>query len=130
MKANEKGKREKQGGKKGVRRPKQPGPPLSLPPLCPIPLAALNAASTSLSPMCGEKRIAGTGLDPYRGASGVGLDPYLEGQSDTFGLLTGWRLLLLAFRAYIRSSLHCGQSIAMNSCEYGTTNACSPSFRG
>ena len=63
--------------------------------------------STGLLPMCEVKCIAGTGLDPYRGAK--------------------------AMRAFLAFSFvllfTCGQCIAMNSCECSTTNTHSPSFR-
>ena len=123
MRKAKRGKRvgEKEGNEKG----KQPGrrrPPLPFSPLsvCPPCLSSsrctrcseratslARSPTTGLLPMCEEKCIAGTGLDPYRGAK--------------------------AMRAFLAFSFvllfTCGQCIAMNSCECSTTNTHSPSFR-
>lgn len=126
MRKAKRGKRvgEKEGNEKGKQQPGRRRPP-SLPfsPLsvCPPCLSssrctrcseratslARSPHSTGLLPMCEEKCIAGTGLDPYRGAK--------------------------AMRAFLALSFvllfTCGQCIAMNSCECSTTNTHSPSFR-
>ena len=39
-----------------------------------------------------------------------------------------WARVCIFSLSFARSSFHCGQSIAMNSCECSTTNAHSPSF--
>jgi len=70
--------------------------------------------STGLLPMCEVKCIAGTGRGPYR-----------EGQSNALCVRARVCIFSLSFA---RSSFHCGQSIAMNSCECSTTNTHSPSF--
>ena len=71
--------------------------------------------STGLLPMCEVKCIAGTGRGPYR-----------EGQGNALCVSACVCIFSLSFA---RSSFHCGQSIAMNSCECSTTNTHSPSFR-
>jgi hypothetical protein len=125
----EKGRNAAQGRKKGVSGAKQ----LARPPLpfsfrvcvllspysfslrctrCSERAASLAVPhSTGLPPMRGEKCIAGTGRGPYRGAK---------------------RCVGRAFslsHSFVRFSFHCGQSIAMNSCECGTTNTHLPLFR-
>ncbi len=134
MKANagqmRKAKRGKRvGDKEGNEKGKQPGrrrPPLPFSPLsvCPPCLSSSRCTRcserasgqlaqralplTGLLPMCEEKCIAGTGLDPYRGAKAM--------------------RAFLAFRSFVLL-FTCGQCIAMNSCECSTTNTHSPSFR-
>ena len=58
-------------------------------------------------------------------AGGIRVEARTEGQSNA----CCERVRILAFvRSLARSSFHCGQSIAMNSCECSTTNTHSPSF--
>ena len=117
---------EKEGSEKG-QAAKQAARPLSLFPFFPSALpicvslrcgeraTSLARAlppphSTGLLPMCEVKCIAGTGRGPYRGAKQCVERAHSR------------------FRSFARSSFHCGQSIAMNSCECSTTNTHSPSF--
>lgn len=99
---------------------------LSLPLVCLSRCTGLSAAggsqplSTGLSPMCGGEMHRWYGSRPVPRGKRYALRP-----SDWLVAYIPYCLLL---RFYSFFSSHCGQSIAMNSCECGTTNTHSPSL--
>ena len=125
---------EKEGSEKRAKRPGRLR--CSLSPLLPLPECPPYLGVLS-PPRCGEwatslARALPTTTPLY------GSPPYVWGEMHCWygsrpvprgkAMRCVWARVCIFSLSFARSSFHCGQSIAMNSCECSTTNAHSPSF--
>ena len=125
---------EKEGSEKRAKRPGRLR--CSLSPLLPLPECPPYLGVLS-PPRCGEwatslaralyhhPTLRVSSLCVRRNALLVRVEARTEGQGNALCVSACVCIFSLSFA---RSSFHCGQSIAMNSCECSTTNTHSPSF--
>ena len=131
------GKKRARGERREWEKGKRPGRlRCSLSPLLPLPECPPYLGVLS-PPRCGEwatslARALPTTTPLY------GSPPYVWGEMHCWygsrpvprgkAMRCVWARVCIFSLSFARSSFHCGQSIAMNSCECSTTNAHSPSF--
>ena len=124
---------EKEGSEKRAKRPGRLR--CSLSPLLPLPECPPYLGVLS-PPRCGEWATSlARALPPPHS---TGLLPIVWGEMHCWygsrpvprgkAMRCVWARVCIFSLSFARSSFHCGQSIAMNSCECSTTNAHSPSF--